>query len=258
MNILIIEDEELAVVKLQKTLSSVAPDAVVVGITDSVKSSLAWLRSHSHPDIILSDIELTDGQSFEIFRQMPIESMIIFTTSYDEFAMQAFKLNSVDYLLKPVQRTELATALTKYKRLYGDKQIPAINSTAGIEQLLQHFQLKKPEEFRRRFLVKNVQKLVSVNVEDIAYFYFDGKLNFFKTFSNQKFVVDYPLDELEKMLDPQQFFRTSRSYIVSVKSIARIEEYFGSRLHLQLDPENEKEALVSREKVTLFKNWLGR
>lgn len=257
MNILIIEDEELAVSKLKKTLSEVAPDAKVIGVTDSITSSVQWLEQNPHPDIILSDIELTDGQSFEIFRSINVESMLIFTTSYDEFAMQAFKLNSIDYLLKPVQKDELRTAIEKYKRLYAHSKTNVETNTKDIELLLRSFQLAQPTAYRKRFLVKHLQKLVSVSVEDIAYFFFD-ELTFFKTGDNKRYTVDYTLDEIEKMLDPEDFFRTNRSYIVSLKSIQKIEDYFGNRLHLKLSPENEKEALVSREKVNSFKKWLGK
>ncbi len=257
MNILIIEDEELAVTKLKKTLSEVAPDAKVVGVTDSIASTVLWLAQNPHPDIILSDIELTDGQSFEVFRSMTVESMLIFTTSYDEFAMQAFKLNSIDYLLKPVQKAELKAALEKYQRLYRHSRPGGESSAKDIEQLLRSFQLAQPAAYRRRFLVKHLQKLVSVSVEDIAYFYFD-ELTFFKTFDNKRYVVDYTLDEIDVMLAPEDFFRTSRSYIVSLKSIQKIEDYFGNRLYLKLMPENTREALVSREKVNAFKKWLGK
>lgn len=257
MNILIIEDEELAVSKLKKTLAEIAPEANIVGVTDSINRSVIWLEQNQHPDIILSDIELTDGQSFEIFRKTTVDSMLIFTTSYDEFAMQAFKLNSIDYLLKPVQKDELKAALEKYKRLYGHARTSAQTSSQDIEQLLRSFQQNQPVSYRKRFLVKHLQKLVSIPVEDIAYFYFD-ELTFFKTNDNKRYVVDYTLDEIEAMLQPDAFFRTSRSYIVSLKSIQKIEDYFGNRLFLKLYPENDKESLVSREKVNAFKLWLGK
>lgn len=257
MKILIIEDEEPAVAKLRKTLSAAAPDAEVVGVTDSITASITWLGQNPHPDIILSDIELTDGQSFEIFRKTEVESMLIFTTSYDEFAMQAFKLNSIDYLLKPVQKDELKVALDKYKRLYGHSKSGLESASQDLRQLLQTFQLTQPVSYRKRFLIKHLQKLVSIPVEDIAYFYVD-ELTFFKTHDGQRFVVDYTLDEIEGMIDPDEFFRTNRSFLVSVRSIQKIEDYFGNRLILRLTPENDRESLVSREKVNGFKKWLGK
>jgi DNA-binding LytR/AlgR family response regulator len=200
------------------------------------------------------DIELADGQSFEIFNLTEVRSPVIFTTSYDEYALKAFKVNSVDYLLKPVQKEELQAALTKFRKMKGESK-PDLNLDSLVKELQQKLQ---PREYRKRFLVKHAQKLVSVDVEDISYFYSDGRLNFFKTSDNKKYVVDYTMDELEEMLDPEKFFRISRSFFVSVESIDKIEDYFGNRLILQLQPAVDKEALVSREKVTDFKKWMGK
>jgi two-component system response regulator LytT len=261
MKILIVEDEDLAVKKLKKTLYSVDEAAEVVGEADSIKGTVDWLQSNPTPDLILMDIELADGQSFEIFNHVQVKSPVIFITSYDEYALKAFKVNSVDYLLKPVQKEDLSAALDKYKemrKLYTPEQ-PAASSQLLIEDLVKELQQKlQTKEFRKRFLVKHGQKLVSVEVEDIAYFFSDGRLNFFKTNDNKKFVVDYTMDELNEMLDPQRYFRISRSFFISVSSVAQIHDYFGNRLLLQLKPETDKEAIVSREKVSEFKNWLGK
>jgi DNA-binding LytR/AlgR family response regulator len=252
MKILIVEDEELAVKKLQKTLLAVDASAEVIGTTDSIKATVEWLQEHPQPDLILMDIELADGQSFEIFNLAEVKSPVIFTTSYDEFALKAFKVNSVDYLLKPIQKEELQAALDKFKKLKS-------NTDVNIDSLVKELQHKlQPKEYRKRFLVKLGQKLVSVEIGEIAYFYSDGRLNFFKTFDNKKFVVDYTMDELDDMLDPKVYFRTSRSFYVSVNSIEKIDDYFGNRLILGLKPAVDKEALVSREKVTEFKKWMGK
>jgi len=260
MNILIVEDEDLAVKKIQKTLLSVDNNARVVGVTDSIKGTVEWLQQHPAPDLILMDIELADGQSFEIFKLTEIRSPVIFTTSYDEYALKAFKVNSIDYLLKPVQKEELQAALEKYKEMkkrYGAKEGEA--EEARLDSLLKELRSRlEPKEYRQRFLVKHGQKLVSIEIGEIAYFFSDGRLNFFKTADNRKFVVDYTMDELEDMVDPKQYFRISRSFYVSVNSIDKIEEYFGNRLILTLKPVVDKEALVSREKVTDFKKWMGK
>lgn len=254
MKILIVEDEELAVKKLQKTLAAVDASANVVGVTDSIKSSVEWLLGNPQPDLILMDIELADGQSFEIFNLTDVKSPVIFTTSYDEYALKAFKVNSVDYLLKPIQKEELQTALQKFQKLKGNG-----SSDINIDNLVKELQQKlQPKEYRKRFLVKHAQKLVSVEIEEIAYFYSDGRLNFFKTTDNKKFVVDYTMDELEEMLDPEKYFRISRSFYVSINSVDKIDDYFGNRLILGLKPAVDKEALVSREKVTEFKKWMGK
>lgn len=260
MKVLIIEDEELAVKKLRKTLQSVDASAEVVGIADSIRSSVSWLENNPAPDLILMDIELADGQSFEIFDKTEVKSTVIFTTSYDEYALKAFKVNSVDYLLKPVQKEDLQAAIDKFKNLrnvYGNQ--PAESSPLNVDSLVKELQQKlQPKEFRKRFLVKHAQKLVSVEVDEIAYFYSDGRLNFFKTYDNKKYVVDYTMDELEDMLDPEKYFRISRSFYVSVNSIDQIHDYFGNRLMLNLKPVVDKESIVSREKVTEFKKWMGK
>jgi two-component system response regulator LytT len=206
MNILIVEDEELAVKKLKKTLSAVDESAVVVGESDSIKSTVSWLESNPAPDLILMDIELADGQSFEIFNHVEVKSPVIFITSYDEYALKAFKVNSVDYLLKPVQKEDLQSALEKFrqmKKIYTASE-PASTSAISIDMLVKELQQKlQHKEYRKRFLVKHGQKLVSIDVEEIAYFFSDGRLNFFKTNDNKKFVVDYTMDELNDMLDPR-------------------------------------------------------
>jgi DNA-binding LytR/AlgR family response regulator len=254
MKILIVEDEELAVKKLQKTLAAVDDTAEVVGTAECIKSAVEWLQNNPAPDLILMDIELSDGQSFEIFNLIEVKSPVIFTTSYDEFALKAFKVNSVDYLLKPVQKEELQAALNKFKKLKEDSK-----ADLNIESLVKELQQKlQPKEFRKRFLVKHAQKLVSIEITDIAYFYSDGRLNFFKTTDNKKFVVDYTMDELEEMLDPERYFRISRSFYVSIDSVDKIDDYFGNRLILSLKPAVDKESLVSREKVTEFKKWMGK
>jgi two-component system, LytTR family, response regulator LytT len=254
MQILIVEDEELAVKKLQKTLESVDAAAIICGITDSIESTVEWLQQNPTPDLVLMDIELADGQSFEIFNLTEVKCPVIFTTSYDEYALKAFKVNSVDYLLKPVQKEELQAALTKFKKLQ-----PGNKTDISIDIIVKELQQKlQPKEYRKRFLVKHAQKLVSIEVNDIAFFYSDGRLNFFKTHDNRKFVVDYTMDELEDMLDQDKFYRISRSFYVSINSVEKIDDYFGNRLILGLKPSVDKEALVSREKVTDFKKWMGK
>jgi two-component system, LytTR family, response regulator LytT len=251
MKVLIIEDEELAVKKLHKTLTSIDSSIEVAGTADSIRSSVDWLNENPSPDLILMDIELADGQSFEIFNLTEVNVPVIFTTSYDEYA---FKVNSIDYLLKPVQKEELEAALNKFRKNHANAQ-----KDISIDSLVRELQQKlQPKDYRNRFLVKHGQKLVSIPTEDIAYFYSDGRINFFKTKDNKKFVIDYTMDELEHSLDPKEYFRISRSFFVSINSIDKIDDYFGNRLILGLRPEIDKEALVSREKVADFKKWMGK
>ena len=255
MTILIIEDEELAVKRLKGILKEVAPTAIVVADTDSIESSVEWLQKNTAPDLILMDIELNDGQSFEIFDLVEVKSTVIFTTSYDEYAIKAFKVNSADYLLKPIEKEDLAAALKKYEGLKEHYN----SSHSIVEQLIKGLQQSMhSREYRNRFLVKQGSKLMSVNVSDIAYFYTDGRLNYFKTNDNKKFVIDYSLEELDTMLELGTYFRINRSFSVSVTSVAKIDDFFGQRLILDLKPAIEKEVLVSRERVTDFKKWMGK
>jgi two-component system, LytTR family, response regulator LytT len=259
MKILIIEDEDLAVKKLQKMLVTIDPTAEIVGVTGSIRASVEWFQHNPAPDLVLMDIELADGQSFEIFDRVNITSNVIFTTSYDEYAIKAFKVNSIDYLLKPIQKEELKSALDKFHSLqsrFAKNDVPVGHNVESLIKELQ--QQLQPKEFRKRFLVKHAQKLVSIEVSEIAYFYSDGRLNLFKTYDNKKFVADYTMDELEEMLNPDLFFRISRSFFVAVRSVDQIHDYFGNRLVLHLKPSVEKEVIVSREKVTDFKKWMGK
>jgi DNA-binding LytR/AlgR family response regulator len=236
-------------------LKEVAPTAIVVADTDSIESSVEWLQKNTAPDLILMDIELNDGQSFEIFDLVEVKSTVIFTTSYDEYAIKAFKVNSADYLLKPIEKEDLAAALKKYEGLKEHYS----SSHSIVEQLIKGLQQSMhSREYRNRFLVKQGSKLMSVNVSDIAYFYTDGRLNFFKTKDNKKFVIDYSLEEVDTMLEPGTYFRINRSFSVSVTSVAKIDDFFGQRLILDLKPAIEKEVLVSRERVTDFKKWMGK
>lgn len=259
MKILIVEDEELAVKKLQKTLAALGDDIEIVGTSDSIATTVEWMRANPAPDLILMDIELADGQSFEIFNLTEVKSPVIFTTSYDEFALKAFKVNSVDYLLKPVQKDELEAAIGKFKTMKqlfnkkdggDDGQISAL--VKELQQTLSH------KEYRKRFLVKHLQKLVSIDISNIAYFFSDDRLSFFKTMDDKKYVIDYTIDEIEAMVDPQAFFRINRGFLVAISSIDQIHDYFGNRLKLNLRPVIDKEALVSREKVSDFKTWMGK
>ena len=252
MKIFIVEDEELAVKKLQKTLQAIDANLEVTGTADSIAAAVEWLQTNDRPDLILMDIELADGQSFEIFNLIEVKSPVIFTTSYDEYALKAFKVNSVDYLLKPIQKDELEAAISKFQQMKENFQ-GGKAADAQISSLVKELQQTlHQKDFRKRFLVKHSQKLISIEVDRIAYFFSDDRLNFFKSYDDKKYVIDYTMDEIEQMLDPEQFFRINRAFIVSIKSIDQIQEYFGNRLKLNLKPIIDKEALVSREKVASF------
>jgi len=265
LNVFIVEDEELAVRKLIKLLQEVDPTAVVMGTAGSVRASVNWLQQNRAkggpaPDLILMDIELADGQSFDIFEQTPVDSPVIFTTSYDEYALKAFKVNSIDYLLKPIKRRDLEASLAKHERLRSQPQpaTPELGRGA-IDALVQQLrQQLQPTEYRKRFLVRHLQQWTPVEVADIAYFYSEDGLSLFRTTANQKYSLDYTLDELEHMLDPRQFFRANRQYIVDINAVQQIHPYFNNKLKLTLKPTTTDEVLVSRERATEFKKWMGK
>jgi two-component system, LytTR family, response regulator LytT len=263
MNVFIIEDEELAVRKLTRLLLEVDPSLRVVGTAPSVRGSVQWLEENgpgrpAAPDLILMDIELADGQSFEIFDHMAITVPVIFTTSYDEYALRAFKVNSIDYLLKPIKRHELEASLEKYRKL--NKNItPDHAQQISIEALVQQLREQvAPADYRRRFLVRHLSQWVPVEVSEIAYFNSEAGVTLFRTVANQKFTLDYTLDELETMLDPKQFFRANRQYIVNINSVQQIHPYFNNKLKITLKPVTDDEVLVSRERATEFKVWMGK
>jgi two-component system, LytTR family, response regulator LytT len=259
MKVFIVEDERLGLDRLIKLLQEVDPDITVIGYVETVKSAIWWLENNPAPDIIFMDIELADGQCFEIFNKIEVKSPIIFTTSYDEYALRAFKVNSVDYLLKPVRREDLAQSLNKYRSLksnFVDKDLVNQN----IEKLISGLQsFQQPKEYRKRFLVKQGQKLLSVEIDDIAWFSADGKLCFIRTWKNNRFIIDYTLEQLTDMLDPEEFFRVNRSYLVNIRSIVSVSPYFNGKLILQLTPAADiNDVIVSREKASDFKHWMGK
>jgi two-component system, LytTR family, response regulator LytT len=258
MQILIIEDERLAMEKLVNAISQIDPAHVIVGKLDSIESSVAWLKTHSAPDIILLDIELSDGQSFEIFNQVEVTCPVIFTTSYDEFAIKAFSVNSIDYILKPVKKETLAAGFRKLgrlKSLYSQTAVALPDFKYVFQEITKQ---ALPKEYRQRFLVRHGQRLVSIEIGNIAFFYTEEKLNFFRTKDNSKYVVDYTIDELETFVDPKKYFRINRQFLIAIDSVKNIHNYFNGRILLHLVPEADKEVIISRERVNDFKDWMGK
>ena len=249
MRVLIIEDERLAATRLEQLIKTFIPEADIFGRLDSISSAVQWLQKETAPDLIFCDIELADGQSFQIFEQVKVDSPIIFTTAYDQYAIKAFKLNSIDYLLKPVDSAELEQAIRKFQTQKNHQPL----------ELSQLRQLLQPQEsrFKSRFMVKIGEKILSVPTEDVAYFYSAEKTTFMQLKeANRRFIVDYTLEQIEEMLDPDRFFRLNRKYIASFASIAEIHSYSNSRLKIKLAGNDDNDILISREKVGLFKNWL--
>ncbi|MDX5347511.1 MAG: LytTR family DNA-binding domain-containing protein [Hymenobacteraceae bacterium] len=255
MQVLIIEDEAPAARRLQQLLRDQDSGLEIADTIDSVESAVKWLNRHQQPDLIFMDIQLADGLSFEIFDQVAIRTPVIFTTAYDEYAIRAFSVNSIDYLLKPIEPDHLKRSLQKYRLLKEQ-----FGSTSGaqpeLEQLLRSLHLNK-KSYKNRFLVRQGERLLSVPAEEVAYFMAEDKIVLLCCQNNLRYPVDFSLDELESLLDPQQFFRINRQFIVSLSAIEQIHTYFNGKLKLDLQPEVEKEVLISREKAAIFKQWLG-
>ncbi len=263
---LIVEDEPLAARRLADLLARQPAPLEVVGTAESVAQAVQQLLAGPLPDVLFLDIHLADGLSFEIFEQVPVRCPVIFTTAYDQYALQAFKVNSVDYLLKPIDANELAAALAKLRaRLPAVAPTPAAAAPAFdpalLTQLMQQMQLAAPPaaSYKSQFVVRVGEHLKVVPVEQIAYFFSLEKATFLQTAEGRKFVVDYTMDQLETLLDPRQFFRLNRAYLARQAAIHDIIHYTNSRLQTVLKPPApDAQVLVSREKVNVFKSWLDR
>ncbi|SFS30207.1 LytR/AlgR family response regulator transcription factor [Lutibacter maritimus] len=250
MNVVIIEDEKPAARRLSRMLNEFGIEPLTM--LHSVEEAVNWFSTHEHPDLLFLDIQLSDGLSFEIFDEVEIKSAIIFTTAYDEYALKAFKLNSVDYLLKPIDSDELENAIDQFKKL----QASATNTNFDLEQLkllispLQKF-------YKKRFTVKIGQHLKMIAVETIECFYSENKATQIHTIDNRNYLIEDTLDTLENNLNPELFFRVSRKYFVNINAIKDIISYSNSRLKIILNTFTESEIIVSRERVKDFKNWIA-
>lgn len=250
MRILIIEDENMAARRLIKLINDNIPDCEIFGNLDTVTSAVDWLNNNPQPDLIFLDIQLADGISFEIFEHVKVTSPIIFCTAFDQYAIKAFKLNSIDYLLKPVDPDELKNALNKFQ---SGRKAPEI-TLDQIRVLLQPVQ----KVFKNRFLVKIGERIQTISIDEIGIFYSEDKVTFLMTKQGKKFIIDHTLDEVENLLDPELFFRLNRKYISSISAIKGVFTYSNSRLKIQLENSNDNDILISREKMAAFKNWLGQ
>jgi two-component system response regulator LytT len=253
MKVLIIEDEAMGAERLIDMLHSIDPSIEIVGRIESIQQGIEWFGHNHIPDLIFLDIELTDGQSFELFKEVQITCPVIFTTSYNAYALKAFDLNSIDYLLKPLRKELVQRSLEKYKHM---KQAfgPDVHQ---LERILQSMS-KEAVAYRDRFLVKFGQKHLAIATQEIAYFFGEGKVVFLVTGKKDKYIIDYTLDELEGLLDPRQFYRVNRSFIVQAKAVKTLFNDVYGKVRVHLDPVPPKEVLVSRDKSALFKSWMGK
>jgi two-component system, LytTR family, response regulator LytT len=252
MNVVIIEDEVANAARLEKLLKSIDAQLTVVAQLQTVEESVQWISNHATlPELFFMDIQLTDGLSFDIFQKVSIKQPIIFTTAYDEYALQAFKVNGIDYLLKPIKAEELEKALTKAKKFLPDS---ARNS---LLEYLRGIDFSKPS-YRTRFLVSFRDALIPLNSQEIAYFSSENKTTFLTLYTKERYIIEQTLEELDSELDPSVFFRATRQFIVSRKAISKVHQHFGGKLKLELTPPAKEEVLLSREKSSSLKEWLSR
>ena len=253
MKAIIIEDEKPAAEKLQKALQNCSPAVQVQAILGSVRTACDWLQQNPAPELIFMDIDLTDGLSFKIFEEVAINSPVIFTTAYDEYWQEAFEHNSIDYLLKPIKQDKLEAALKKYEKL---KQHFAFNYRQMLSSSNTQPSQNGNADWKKRFLVKRGTDYISIKTDEIAYFYAAQKLVCLVDSKSQKFILDQSLADLEKQLDPSQFYRVNRKYLINLNAIKRIKTFPKSKLQLEIHPAPSEDIIISQESAAAFKAWM--
>ena len=254
MNILLIEDEALAAEKLRKLLKDLRPDVNILETLNSVDGAVEWLSNNTHPDLIISDIHLIDGLCFNIYSQIKASCPVIFATAYEKYAIQAFEVNSIDYLLKPIQKDRLEQALSKFESLSKTQESDKSDLYEEFKKILSD----RNRNYKARFLCKLGNKIKSIPAENIAYFYSKDKMTFLVDKNDQRLPVNNTLDEIDQLVNPDHFFRINRKYITHFEAISEIHPYFKGRLKLKLAPKIEDDIVVSTEKSPIFKAWLDR
>lgn len=254
MKYLIIEDELPAQRLMERLVSELRPGWESMGCLDSVEAAVQWFKTNPQPEVIFMDIQLSDGLSFDILDRVDIEGMIIFTTAYDEYAIRAFKVNSIDYLLKPIKKDDLWEALEKYER-YTRQMFLGRNKAIDVAELLEAVQGSK-RQYRSRFLVSRGEMFVPLQVESVAFLFSRNKITSAMTFDGKRYILDFPLDSLEEQLDPGVFFRASRKFTVNIDAVSRVQPFFNGKLILETNPAHDEKVTVSREKARAFRRWL--
>ncbi len=251
IHIVIIEDEAAAARRLAKLIQEIDPSVKIVQRLDSIETSIEWLSKHEDYDLLLMDIHLADGSSFEIFEHIDLKKPVIFTTAFDEYAINAFKVNAVDYLLKPIKKNELANAINKFKNT-------DLSRLFDIQKFVQSFpSANELNNLNKRFLIRLGQHIKLVEIKDIAYFYTEDKITFLITNTGKRYPLDHSLEKLEQILNPQQFFRINRQFIINIDAIDELYTYSKSRVKVILSPSCELETIVSTERSPHFKKWLA-
>ena len=252
MKALIIEDEMMAAQSLQKLLAKVGHDTEVIGVLETVEESIEWLTSHPMPDLLFMDIHLADGSSFAIFDKVDVTAPVIFTTAYDEYALKAFEVNSIDYLLKPIHKGDLERALHKLENL----TVPRTTSGVDVKSLYAQIEAMRPR-YKSYFLLPERDKLIPLQVSNIAYICIDEKMIKIVSLDHKVFYTNQTLDDLLDQLDPTQFFRANRQYIVSRGAIKDVSIWFGNKLAINLIVETPDKVIVSKARVSEFKTWFS-
>lgn len=253
LDVIIIEDEIPAARLLHSMVSALRPEWKVEIVSGSVDDAIEWFATHKQPDLIFLDIHLTDGDAFDFLSTVHPKSAIIFTTAYDQYAIRAFSVNSIDYILKPVDEQHLSNAITKYESLYHWEWL---QSEAYMETLLQA--LKHPEKkYRSRFLISASEEFWSLQVEDVAYFYSEEKTTFAVTSGGREYIVDLSLNRLEEQLNPELFFRVNRQMILNIDAIDRAIPYYKGRVRVMVQPSFKSDIIISEGKASAFKLWLN-
>ena len=251
MKAVIIEDEKIAADLLKNLICQLDENIEIVTILQTVGDSIEWLNNNQHPDILFVDIHLADGSSFSIFEKAEVKCPIVFTTAYDEYALKAFEVNSIDYLLKPINKDDLQRALNKYKNLKGEER--DLDYKKFVSRFL--VEAEKVNNYKEYFLVPERDKLVPLAAKDIAYVYIDLKLIKAVTFSGKIYYLNQNLDEMMSQLNPKMFFRANRQYIVAHEAIKDVSIWFGNKISLNLTAPTEEKIIVSKARVSEFKNW---
>ncbi|MFK7906801.1 MAG: LytR/AlgR family response regulator transcription factor [Chitinophagales bacterium] len=255
MNFLIIEDEYHAAKMLTELLSTLEPQATILEAVDSVEDAVEWFQSHEMPDLIFMDIQLADGLSFDIFRQVKVNCPVIFTTAFDRYSLQAFKVNSVDYLLKPIEKEELAAALQKFHRYHQQASKVTLNNDS-LQNLIQ--QLAQPKPYKGRFLLKHGQTWEYLASDSVNYLYSADGLTFLVDNKGKRHALDESLEQLQNQLDPSTFFRINRQQIIHIEAIQKMHSWFNHRFKLEMAEDKGQEFIVSRKRTKEFKEWLSR
>ena len=254
MKVLIVEDEQGVAQDLCDKLQEIEPTIEILAIIETIQEAVAWINAHPVPDIGFFDIRIADGDSFNIFEKTAVDFPVIFTTAYDQYALKAFKVNSIDYLMKPIEKNALRAAIDKYNTFYKKNESPDQEHLLRAIRGLQNSPQKK---YKKSFLVYVKDKILPIDVQDIAYLYLDKELVFCLTHSNQKYLIDQSLDKISNQIDPESFFRANRQFIVSRKAIVSAITYFNRKLKLELKPTPATDVIISKPKVTEFKKWLS-